>query len=80
MEVKTQPPVPQVILDEPDFTPQDLAKLKKLHVSRIIRMFRSEPGVLRISGSDPTRKRHFTLRIPAHVARKVFSDLTVGAR
>ncbi len=68
----------QITLDQPDFTPQDLAKLKELHVSTVIRMFRNQPGVLRLAGADPKRKRHYTLRIPAHVAEKVFAGLTDG--
>jgi hypothetical protein len=64
-------PVAQVTFDEPDFTPQELAKLKKFHVSKIIRLFRDEPGVLRIG------KTHFTLRIPRRVAERVFASLTV---
>jgi hypothetical protein len=70
-----------VTFDEPDFTPQELGKLKKLHPSKIIRMFRDEPGVIRIGYPNRfNRKPHYTLRIPRAVAERVFARLTVAAR
>jgi hypothetical protein len=69
----------QVTFDEPDFTPQELAKLKKLHVSKIIRMFRAQPGVIRIGYPNRfNRKPHYTLRIPRRVAERVFASITVA--
>jgi hypothetical protein len=65
-------------LDEPVFTPDELAKLKKVHVSTIRRAFVDEPGVLRLGSPGNRRKRqHFTLRIPLSVAERVFGRMTV---
>ena len=70
-------------VDEPIFTPGELAKLTKFHVSTIRKLFTDEAGVLRLGHAGLGRKRqYFTLRIPASVAARVFERMTVstGAR
>jgi hypothetical protein len=75
-------------IDQPDFTPQELGKLKKLHPDTIIRLYRDEPDVIRL-GHGPGRQRdketgeikplkqYYTLRIPRRVAERVFKRLAV---
>lgn len=66
-------------LNEPKYTPEDLAKLHKLHPSTIRKLFLDEPGVLRIGHfSGRGKRQYFTLRIPQSVAIRVFARLTVG--
>jgi hypothetical protein len=61
------------------FTPEELAARRKLHPSTIRRMFVHERGVIRLGHpATSNRRRYFTLRIPANVAKRVFGDLTVG--
>jgi len=68
----------QALLDVPDFTPQELAQLKKVHPSKIIRMFMDVEGVIRIGhGSGRGRRQYYTLRIPRHVAEREFEKLRV---
>jgi hypothetical protein len=68
-------------LEEIHYTPQELADTKKVNPSTIIRLFIDEPGVVRIGHpATRTRRQHFTLRIPASVAARVFNRLTVGKR
>lgn len=63
--------------NEPVFTAGELALRTKLHPETIRKMFRDEPGVLRIGGRSRTRRQHFTLRIPQTVAERVLGRLTV---
>ena len=66
-------------IDEPVYTPEELAKLKKLHPATIRKTFIDEPGVMRLGHSSVGRRRqYFTLRIPASVAARVFGRMTVG--
>jgi hypothetical protein len=72
------PTQPLNVLDEESYTPQELAKRHKLHPDTIIRMFLNEPDVIRLGhGSDSRRRRYYTLRIPKHVAERVFNRLRV---
>jgi hypothetical protein len=66
--------------NEQVFTPEELAKLWKLHGSTVRKRFVDEPGVLRFAGHAGRRGRrsYFTLRIPASVAARVFRAMTVG--
>lgn len=66
--------------EEAVFNVEELAASKKLHPSTIRKMFANQPGVIRL-GRDASgnRRRYFTLRIPASVARRVFRAMTVGA-
>jgi hypothetical protein len=65
-------------LNEPLFTPEELSKSTKLHVSTIRKTFVDEPGVIRLGHASGRRRQYFTLRIPASVAARVFQRMTVG--
>jgi len=68
-------------VDEPVYTPSEIAKLKKLHPGKIREIFLDEPGVIRLGHPTSGRKRqYFTLRIPASVVARVFGRMTVGGR
>jgi hypothetical protein len=72
---------PTDVLDEPHYTPEELAKSKKLHVATIRKMFVDEEGVLRLGHAARRGKRqYFTIRIPHSVAQRVFTRMTVGGR
>lgn len=67
-------------LEEPVYTPDELARLRKLHPSTVRKMFIDEEGVIRIGHKGLRgRRQYFTLRIPATVAERVFSRMTVRA-
>jgi hypothetical protein len=61
---------------QPHFTIAELAKEWRLSPSTVLRMFQSEPGVLRI-GNTRTRKRtRISLRIPKDVAERVHRKMS----
>lgn len=61
---------------ERHFSVADLAERLSLSPSTIIRIFRDEPGVVKIGTPDRLVKRpHLTLRIPESVARRVYDRL-----
>lgn len=60
------------------YTPQDLAKLWKLHPTTIQRMFVDEPGVL-VYGKEGRRdgkRQYITIRIPISVANSVYKRMS----
>ena len=59
------------------YTPHDLAERHKLHVETVRKLFRDEPGVIRLGHSRGRRRQYFTLRIPASAAERVFRRMTV---
>ena len=62
------------------FTPDELAKLLKLHPSTIRRLFLDEPGVVRYGHAGLRgRKQYFSLRIPASVVQRVVGRMKVPA-
>ena len=66
-------------IEEKIFTSEELAASKKLHPSTIRKMFMNQPGVIRLGHpASEGRQQYFTLRIPASVARRVFTAMTVG--
>ena len=66
-------------LREPVFTPDELAKAKRLHPATIRKLFVDEPGVFRLGhGGSGKRRQYYSLRIPASVAQRVFERMTVG--
>ena len=72
------PEIPNA-LDEPVFTPTEIAKTKKLHPGKIRELFVDEPGVIRLGhAAKGNRRQYFTLRIPASVVARVFGRMTVG--
>lgn len=60
------------------FTPAELGKLWGFTPKTIQRLFRDEPGVVKITNQTKLcRKREYvTLRIPAAIAQRVHSRLT----
>ena len=65
-------------VEEPVYTPSELAKMKKLAPSTVRKIFLDEPGVMRFGHRTLRgRRQYFTLRIPASVAARVFARLTV---
>ena len=63
---------------EPIFTAEELARVHRLHPATIRKLFREEPGVIRLGhGYRRDRRQYFTLRIPRSVAERVFGRMTV---
>jgi hypothetical protein len=64
---------------ERHYTVRELGALWKLSTSSIARIFRDEPGVLKIGREQPRRgrRRYITLRIPESVVQRVYRRLTV---
>ena len=74
-----QPMQPTDVLSEPHYTPEELAKSRKLHPATIRKLFVDEEGVLRLGhAARRGRRQYYSLRIPASVAQRVFSRMTVG--
>jgi|HubBroStandDraft_1064217.scaffolds.fasta_scaffold34954_4 hypothetical protein len=72
---------PTDVLNELHYTPEELAKSRKLHVATIRKLFVDEEGVIRLGHTARRGKRqYFTLRIPHSVALRVFARMTVGGR
>jgi hypothetical protein len=74
--------VPEIIdsINEPTFTPEELAKAKKLHPATIRKLFVAEVGVLRFGHPATSKRRQYwTLRIPKSVVERVFGNMTVQA-
>jgi len=62
---------------EVHFAPDELAELWGVSVDSIRRIFRDEPGVLKIGEKSPKHKRQYlTLRIPESVAERVHQRLS----
>jgi len=77
MQAQAAKPV-EVAVSEPVFTPEELAKSRKLHPVTIRKLFLHEPGVIRLGHPRRRGKRqYFTLRIPHSVAERVFGRMTV---
>ena len=64
---------------ERHYTVKEVAVLWRLSASSITRLFRDEPGVLKIGRGQPRRGRrsYTTLRIPESVVQRVHRRLTV---
>lgn len=58
------------------YTTTELAALWKLSRDTIIRMFRDEPGVLKLSneGKSKRRRDYVTLRVPESVVVRVYNQ------
>lgn len=67
---KTDPPADK---KQENFTVAEVAEMLSLSVETIRRLFKDEPGVLKMkNASGPTgRRRYMTLRIPAAVVERV---------
>jgi transcriptional regulator GlxA family with amidase domain len=64
---------------ERHYTVKDLGALWKLSTTTVARLFRDEPGVLKIGRDQPRRVRrsYTTLRIPESVVQRVYRRLVV---
>ncbi len=64
---------------ERHYTVQELGEMWKLSPSTVTRLFRDEPGVLKIGSNSLVRdRRHrITLRIPESVVQRVYRRLAV---
>jgi hypothetical protein len=64
---------------ERHYTVKEIGALWKLSTTTLIRLFRHEPGVLRIGREQPRRGRrsYSTLRIPQSVVERVYRRLGV---
>jgi len=58
------------------YSMDELAELWGVSVDSIRRIFRDEPGVLKIGENGPKRRRHLTLRIPESVVERVHMRLS----
>jgi hypothetical protein len=66
-----------VSVDEKHYSPDELATLWGVSVDSIRRIFRDEPGVLKMGSRSPKHKRQYlTLRIPESVAERVHTRLS----
>jgi hypothetical protein len=58
------------------FTVQELADIWKISRRTVQRVAEKEPDIVRIGEAKPGVRPHFTLRIPAHVAKRIYLRLT----
>jgi|SRR5580704_2553498 hypothetical protein len=64
-------------LAEKHYSPDELASLWGVSVDSIRRIFRDEPGVLKMGDKSPKHKRQYlTLRIPHSIAERVHTRLS----
>ena len=63
---------------EPHYTLAEIARMWKLSLSTVLRLFREEPGVLRIGNTNSKKREKVSIRIPASVAIRVHERLTSG--
>jgi hypothetical protein len=61
-------------LDE-HYTVQELVALWKYSRRTVKRLVEKEPGVVRLGTERPGKRPHYTLRIPASVARRIYARL-----
>jgi hypothetical protein len=65
------------LLKDKHYTPDELAELWGVSVDSIRRIFRDEPGVLKMGEKSPKHKRQYlTLRIPESVVERVYTRLS----
>jgi hypothetical protein len=67
---------PREVAFEEHFTVQELAQIWKLSRRTVQRRVEKDPEVIRIGTEKPGVRRHYTLRIPVHVARRIYQSLT----
>lgn len=75
----TNEPVTSSPAMEPHYAAKELALLWRLSTTSIIRIFRDEPGVLKIGRDQPRRRRrsYVMLRIPQSVVERVYRRMLV---
>ena len=65
------------LVAEKHYTPQELADIWGVSVDSIRRIFRDEPGVLKMGErSQKHKQQYLTLRIPESVAERVYTRLS----
>jgi hypothetical protein len=74
--LKPAPLVGQLI-DGAVYTVDELAQWRKLHRTTIRKLFIDEPSVERLGHAAGRKRQYYTLRIPGHVARRVFGRMAV---
>jgi hypothetical protein len=76
---RTAPPKPAppvgYLVDGEVYTVDELAAWRKLHRTTIRKLFIDEPGVIRLGRAGGRRRQYFTLRVPAHIANRVFARM-----
>jgi hypothetical protein len=65
----------EVVFNE-HFTVQELATIWKLSRHTVKRLVERDPDVVRMGTEKPGVRVHYTLRVPAHVARRIYLQLT----
>jgi hypothetical protein len=75
-EMREHKQAPREVAFDEHFTVQELVALWKLSRRTVQRIVEKHPGVVRIGTERPGVRRHFTLRIPAAVAREIYLELT----
>jgi len=73
LQLDIDSPTPdKVVLDDPLFTPQEIAKALKMSDDYVRRLFEREPGVIFLpSPGRASARRHRTMRIPKSVLVRV---------
>jgi hypothetical protein len=61
---------------QPHFTIAELAKAWRLSDSTVLRIMKSEPGVLKIGNINSRKRAKISIRVPAEVADRVWARLT----
>ena len=65
--------------NDPVFTPEELARDKKLHPATIRKLFVDQPGVIRLGHSHARgRRQYYTLRADAKTTYRVHLAWAVG--
>jgi hypothetical protein len=75
MRQRMQAPPQEVAFSE-HFTVQELAATWKFSHRTVQRLAEKQPDVVRLGVAMPGKRSHFRLRIPAHVARRMYAMLT----
>ena len=65
-------------LQERHFTVQEIAKAWNLSEDSIRRLFDGEPGILDLGKPTRFKRVYRPIRVPAHVAERVYRRLTGG--
>ncbi|MGH2508922.1 MAG: hypothetical protein ACRDHZ_16185 [Ktedonobacteraceae bacterium] len=69
-------PKPKPVAMEQHFTPAELSALWGVSGDTVRRLFADEPDILRVSESNPRRRRYVSIRIPESAAIRLHKKLT----
>ena len=67
---------PSSVAMQRHYTIAEVAKTWSLSQSTVLRIFKSEPGVLRLGNVNSRKRVKISLRIPENVAERVWARLT----